>query len=155
MLPVLFQHLASCARNPFPTQLTYCRSFNDDQLPGLDWLQLLVSKTKAPAATHQADSVQVISLAGEPRRYLYGPETAQVRATCFHNTYALETSLADEVTIYISPATVDVTQPVRVLVNGQERYNALVPVDKAFLLRQFRARRDRQQLFTGEVRLQL
>jgi pimeloyl-ACP methyl ester carboxylesterase len=155
VVPALFQHLGSSSRNPFPTLLTYSRSFNDSQFTGLDWVQLVASTTKKPTATHQVDSVRVFNMAGEPTRYRYGEGTGQVRASCFNNTYTLETSLVDEVVLYISPVMVNVGQPIRVIINGQERYNGPVSYSKPFLLEQFQAHMDRQQLFITEVRFKL
>ena len=155
VLPILFQHLSGVSRNPFPTQLTYFRGFNSSEFTGLDWLQLVVSKTETPTAIHQADSIRVFNMAGESTHYRYGEKVGQVRASCFNNTYTLETSLVDEVTLYISPVMVDVSQPVRVIINGQERYNGRVAYAKEFLLQQFQNRMDRQQLFINELRIQL
>lgn len=155
VLPALFQYLSGSSRNPFPTQLTYARGFNSREFTGLDWLQLVVSTTKVPSATHQLDSIQVFNQAGQPSRYRYGEGAGQVRASCFNNTFTLETSLVEEVTLYISPVMVDVSQPVRVIINGQERYNGRIASSKAFLLRQFQDTMDRQQLFVNEVRFKL
>jgi hypothetical protein len=155
VLPALFQHLRSRSRQALPTTLTYSRGFNLRELTGLDWLQLMVSTTKQPTASHQTDSMRVVNMAGEVSRYQVGAAAGQVRATCFNNTYTLETSLADEVTIYISPVMVDLAQPIRVVVNGQERFNGRVAASKAFINQQFQASMDRQQLFINELRIKL
>ena len=78
-----------------------------------------------------------------------------MRATCFNNTYTLETSLVDEVILYVSPVMVDLAQPIRVVVNGQERFNGRVAASKAFINQQFQTRMDRQQLFVNELRIKL
>ena len=155
VLPILFQHLRNSSRQPLPNCLTYSRGFNGQDFTGLDWLQLVASTTKQPAATHQTDSVQVFNMAGEASRYQYGANAAQVRASCFNNTYTLETSLADTVTLYISPAMADLSQPIRVVINGQERFNGRVAASKAFLSQQFLTKMDRQQLFVNELRFTL
>jgi hypothetical protein len=155
VLPPLFQHLSSTSRNPFPTQLTYARGFNSSDLRGLDWLQVVVSTTKKPTTSHQIDSIRVFNMAGEPSRYSYGETTGQVHASCFNNTYTVETSLVDEVTLYISPVMVDLTQPIRVVVNGQERYKGMVAYSKNFLTQQFQTTFDRQQLFVNELKVKL
>lgn len=155
VLPPLFQHVRSTSRNPFPTQLTYARGFNSSDITGLDWLQMRVSTTKKPAATHQTDSIHVFNMAGEPSHYRYGETTGQVRASCFNNTYTLETSLVEEVTLYFSPILVDLTQPIRVIVNGQERYNGMIGYSKNFLAQQFQTVFDRQQLFVNELKIKI
>lgn len=156
VIPLLFAHLQQTSRNPFPTRLTYYRSFNDAKtFPGLDWLQIQVNQARPPRAGHQRDSVQVINLRGEALDYVYGDQSGQVRATCFDNTYTLETSLLDAVTVYISPLMIDVSQPIRVVINGQERYQGKIGYSKSFLLQRFRATHDRQQLFINEVTIKL
>jgi len=156
VLPIIFQHLTENSRNPFPTRLTYFRSFNyDKDFTGLDWLQIQVSKTKAPSATHRVDSIQVTDAKGQVNRYLYGAKSGQIAATCFNNTYTLETSLVDEVTLYISPLMVDISQPVRVVINGQERYSGMVAYSKFFLAQRFQANFDRQQLFVNELKIKI
>jgi len=155
VLPPFFQHLRSTSRNPFPSRLTYARGFNGSDLTGLDWLQVAVSTTKKPAKTHQTDSIWVFNMAGEPSRYRYGEATGQVQASCFNNTYTVETSLVDEVTLYISPVMVDLTQPIHVVVNGQERYSGMVAYSKDFLAQQFQTAFDRQQLFVNELKIKL
>jgi pimeloyl-ACP methyl ester carboxylesterase len=155
VLPNLFRQLRSQSRQPLPTRLVYARGFNLRELTGLDWLQQVVSTTKQPTASHQTDSVRVANMAGEPSRYQVGATAGQVRATCFNNTYTVETSLVDEVVLYLSPVLVDLTQPVRVVINGQERFNGRMVASKEFMLHQFRANMDRQQLFVNELRFKL
>jgi hypothetical protein len=94
-------------------------------------------------------------MAGEPSRYRYGETTGQVHASCFNNTYTVETSLVDEVTLYISPVMVDLTQPIRVVVNGQERYKGMVSCSKNFLAQQFQTTFDRQQIFVNELKIKI
>ena len=155
VLPPLFQHLSTTSRNPFPTQLTYARGFNSSDLTGLDWLQVVVSTTKKPTTTHQTDSIRVFNMASEPSRYRYGETTGQVHASCFNNTYTVETSLVDEITLYISPVMVNLTQPIRVVVNGQERYKGIVVYSKTFLAQQFQTTFDRQQIFVNELKVKI
>jgi hypothetical protein len=156
VLPVLFQHLQESSRNPFPTWVSYFRSFNyDKDFTGVDWLQIQVSKTKTPSAIHRVDSIRVTGINGEVKRSLYGAKSGQITAACFNNTYTIETSLVDEVTLYISPLMVDVSQPVRVVVNGQERYTGRVAYSKTFLAQRFQANSDRQQLFINELKIKL
>jgi len=121
----------------------------------LDWLQIQVSKTKTPSATHRTDSIRVTDMKGKINRALYGAKSGQITASCFNNTYTVETSLVDEVTLYISPLMVDVSQPVRVVINGQERYAGMVAYSKAFLTQRFQANFDRQQLFVNELKIKI
>ncbi|OGX82191.1 hypothetical protein BEN49_14295 [Hymenobacter coccineus] len=155
VLPALFAHLTVVSRNPFPTRVTYAKGYNSSDLPGLDWVQCRMSSTKAPAATHQVDSIRVVNMVGEASRYRNGEKDGQVRATCFNNTYTVETSLVDELTLYISPVMVDLTQPIRVVVNGQQRYQGVVTYSKNFLGQRFAANFDRQQLFINELIIKL
>ena len=156
VLPLLFDHMNQVSRNPFPTRLTYYRGFNDAKsFTGLDWLQIQVNKNKTPNIGHRSDSVQAVNMRGESLRYVYGDKSGQIRASCFDNTYTLETSLIDEVTLYISPLMVNVSQPIRVIVNGQERYRGKIICSKPFLLQRFGATYDRQQLFINELTIKL
>ena len=94
-------------------------------------------------------------MASEPSRYRYGETTGQVHASCFNNTYTVETSLVDEITLYISPVMVNLTQPIRVVVNGQERYKGIVVYSKTFLAQQFQTTFDRQQIFVNELKVKI
>jgi hypothetical protein len=50
---------------------------------------------------------------------------------------------------------VDLTQPIRVVVNGQERYQGIVVYSKNFLAQQFQTTFDRQQLFVNELKVKI
>lgn len=151
ILPTLFDHMNVTSRNPLQTKLVYHRSYNDKDFKGIDWLQINVNTDKAATQFHKTDTIQTFWGSGEEYNYRYGKKTGQITANCFSNTYNIESSMIDEVTIYISPLMINTELPVKVIVNGKELFNQKVNYDKKFMTQRFMENFDRKQIFINQI----
>ena len=152
ILPILFSNLKTVNRNPLPNKIEYNRAFNDDKdFKGIDWIQVKVNTTKNPNEFHKTDSIETFWANGESYNYRYGLKVGQLKAHCFDNTYFLTTSLLDEVTIYVSPLMVNIELPIKVIVNGKEKFNSKVEFSKEFMTKRFIDNFDRQQIFINKI----
>ncbi len=90
-------------------------------------------------------------------RLYYGElqQSAAVSARYNHNMFEIETSDVKGVEIFISPAMVNMNDPVIVNVNGKELFNAKVAPDKNFLINQFLQHYDRQALWIASIKLEV
>lgn len=152
ILPVMFGHMQTVVRHPHPPTITYHRGFNDTaSFSGIDWLQFTANTNLPPTPFHFTDSVHTFRSNGEPNDYLYGEKTGQVKARYFNNCFTIETSMVSEVEIYISPLMVNMQLPVKVIVNGSERFNERVSYAKDFMAGNFMKTFDRQQVWVNKI----
>ena len=110
-----------------------------------------VNTNRPPSLYHQTDSVVTFSADGEERRYLYGEKTGQVHAVYLNNTFTINTSQVDTVTIYLSPAMVNLQLPVTVIINGKQVYHAVTGIDRSFMIDRFMEYFDREQLWVNKL----
>ncbi len=156
VLPILFDHMQTVSRNPLPNSLVYHRAFNDSSsFPGIDWLQIKVNTSKPPEAFHFTDSVRTYRSNGEENNYLYGEKTGQAKARYFNNCFTIEASQVNSIEIYISPLMVNMDLPVKLIVNGKERFNSRVPFSKDFMTNTFLTYFDRQQVWVNKIAIEL
>lgn len=71
------------------------------------------------------------------------------------NVVEVDARYVGDFTLLLSPAEFDFSQPVRVTVNGQERFNGMVEQSAETLLQWVAEDRDRSMLFTAELRISL
>lgn len=155
ILPILFSHLNTISRNPLKSRLEYNRGYDYEDFKGVDWLQIKVNTDKAASQFHRTDTIQTFWGGGEEHNYRYGEKTGQIRAYCFDNTYNVETSMINEVTIYISPLMINTDLPVKVIINGKELFNQKISFDKIFMTQRFMENFDRKQIFINEIVLKV
>lgn len=77
--------------------------------------------------------------------------TAKVDATRKGNTITLTAANCTQVAVYVSDEFLDLDQPVTVIVNGAEKFNALVPRSAEFLAKHIAKSDDRGRFFSGEI----
>jgi len=151
VLPWVFTHMQTKTRNPFPASLTYVSQENYKDFHGIDWLQIKVDTKKNPEPWHRTDSVETFGTDGTERNYRYGNKIGQAKAGYFDNTFTLTTSQVTEVTVYISPLMVDLSQPVRIVVNGKELFSGKVDYSKELMAERFQQFFDRQQVWVNKI----
>lgn len=151
VLPVMFEHMNITSRNPLPNKISYDKTYNHKDFTGADWLQTSVNTKMAPTPYNFTDTVKTYSLDGQEDVYEYGKNTGQVRAAYFNNTFKLTTSQIDTVIIYISPITVDLSLPVKVIINGKTVFNEKVTASKSFMIDSFLKSFDRAQIFVNQI----
>ncbi|GAB3915596.1 hypothetical protein [Larkinella terrae] len=156
----LFADMLTRKRNPFQKQLYWeCDNLRHNRC---DWLEINTLDTlSAPAEWHQAVNFQVTGW-----RDVYSPATVKdstsqafvfprksgaVSATYSQNQFILKTSRAGSVTIYISPEMVDLSRPVKVIINNKTVFNARINMDKAFMLSEFDREADHQAVWVNRL----
>jgi hypothetical protein len=155
LLPLLFEHMEATRRKPLPDKIVYERSFNDEDIHGLDWIQIETDTKRKPMPGHFSDTVNTYTLEGEPITAIYGHNTGQVKAEYFDNTFTLSTSQIYTVTIYISPLMVNLNLPVKVIINGKVVFEEKVNASKAFMINRFINTFDRASVFVNQITVQV
>ncbi|MEL7118405.1 MAG: hypothetical protein AAFO07_03160 [Bacteroidota bacterium] len=155
VLPRIFKHISKTERNPFPRKIIYHSPGNYKEFTGLDWLQCKTKEKGLPASFHYEDSISVYNSEGNLKKRLYGQELPQIEASYKANTFKINASLIEEITIYISPQMVDLNRPIKVEVNGKELFNQTLDYDKDFIYKDFINRFDKAQLWVNSIVLRL
>lgn len=151
VLPLMFADMKRRLRNPFPTNILYDKTYNDEQFTGIDWIQMNINTKRLPSPWHKTDSVFTLGGEGDTRTYLYGPQTGQLQAVYLNNTFTITTSQVDTVTIYLSPVMVNMQQPVTVVINGKQVYNSLPQYNRKWMVYSFMQHFDREQLWVNKL----
>ncbi|MHC5021135.1 MAG: alpha/beta fold hydrolase [Planctomycetota bacterium] len=77
--------------------------------------------------------------------------TAKVDATRKGNTITITSHNCAQVAVYVSDEFLDLDKPVKVIVNGTEKFNAVVPRSAEFLANHIAKTDDRGRFFSGEI----
>ncbi|MBU1050232.1 hypothetical protein KKG90_09450, partial [Candidatus Bipolaricaulota bacterium] len=79
--------------------------------------------------------------------------TAAIRAQASGNTISIETQRVARLRIFVSNSQFDLSQPIRVTLNGEEHFNAVVSQDVRFMLEQWTRDRDHSLVYEGFIEL--
>ncbi len=90
-----------------------------------------------------------------PMIYRRDIPTAAVRAQVSGNVIRLETQRVDALRIFVSRVAFDLSQPICVIVNGQEMFHAKVLPNLAFMLDQWSRDRDREIVYEGVIEISI
>lgn len=82
-------------------------------------------------------------------------EPAVITASRTENTFRVNTSGVDQFTLLLSPSEIDFSVPVRVSVNGEERFAGEVAESSEVLIKWAQRDMDRAMLFTAELTVDL
>ena len=161
---LMFADMAHRPRNPFAHDLYWeC----DDITHGrCDWLSIDRLDTLATAApwqtrinftaTHWVNNMDTSKVSDTVVQAFSFPRlSGAVKVHYASNRFDLTTSRVGAVTLFISPAMVDMSQPVTVWVNGRQVYRRLVGYDQAFMLQTFRATFDRKAVWVNRIQIDL
>ncbi|QXV65405.1 hypothetical protein INP83_20425 [Mucilaginibacter sp. 21P] len=78
-------------------------------------------------------------------------KSAVVKASYTNNVFTLQTSCAAEVALKISPKMVDLTKPIKVIINGKEVYHKAVAADKIYIVNNFKSNFDRDAIWVNQL----
>jgi len=78
-----------------------------------------------------------------------------VRARYFGNQFEIETSRLNEIAILIHPDMVNLENPVIININGIEKFNQKVSIDREFMIDNFMKNRDRKALWVKKISFQI
>lgn len=156
-LDALVERVMGVSRAPMPTRVVW-------QGPGagfgrVEWLR--AGKTRPEGAGESWHPVATLRLpAGSPEEpktdeFTYGEKWGAVRARLVGNRLTAEVSRLQEVRFLLSPELIDFAAPVVVTVNGVERANAVMPMNKDVMWREFSTNADRRRVWVAEVVVEL
>ena len=152
ILPDMFNQMMNSNRNPFPNSIIYHKDFDFNELNGVDWLHIVKTNPKRePEKWHYSSEVKIKRTENEVDTFVYGEKTSQIIANYFNNTFTLKSSLIDEFEIYISPIMVDINRSVKIIVNDKEVYNKKISYNKSFMIKNFKERFDRKQVWINKI----
>lgn len=93
-----------------------------------------------------------------PLHYLLMPirqPTGALKANYMANTFKVKSSQVAEFTVFIHPDMIQLDQPVRIIVDGVETFNAHVKPDIDFMIRNYLEHRDRALLYVNYITVKL
>lgn len=156
----LFADMLTKKRDPFQNQLYWeC----DDLKHGrCDWLAINALDTlSAPADWHQPLNFQVsgwrnvydpaVVKDSTSQAFVFPRKSGAVSASYRQNQFILKTSRVGSVTIYLSPEMVDLTRPIKVVVNNKTVFNAKVNMDKELMLNGYTKEADHQAVWVNRL----
>ncbi|AXY73508.1 hypothetical protein D3H65_05740 [Paraflavitalea soli] len=152
VLPLIFRNMQTASR-PFPNnKITWFTGSNF--LSRCDWLQVQIDTLRKTSKEHFSDTLRSFDMDGTKKVAIeYGNDLSQTTATFCSNTFTIDTYKTDSITIYISLMMVDLSQPVKVIINGREVYHQKTSIDRAFMVKQFLHYFDRTMLWVNKISL--
>jgi predicted esterase len=82
-------------------------------------------------------------------------KSGQIRAHFIANTFHVEASRIKSFSIYVHPEMVQLSQPLKIIVNGKEVFNKKVIMDLDFLLKNYSKHKDKSLLYVCKVDIDL
>jgi hypothetical protein len=144
-------------RDPLPAKLTW-ESVGDTRSNRAHWLvidRLNASRDGAPLPDLGEIVLGELEQPASPKMFVQTTHFARVDVARTGNTVEATTRGAAEFTLLVSPDAFDLTQPVRVLANGREVFNARIEPSVATLMKWAARDNDRTMLFVAELHIKL
>lgn len=144
--------LRSVRRKPFKKNVYWQTSSENT---GCDWIKITKAASGGSAAAWSKplnfkiyDKVQKSYF----NQLLYdeAPHSA-VEANFNQNTFNVRCSMVKEAELFISKDMADLLKPITVIVNDKVVFNGIVPIDKAFMISNFRRYRDKTALWVNRI----
>ncbi|MBA5791946.1 hypothetical protein H1R17_03455 [Flavobacterium sp. xlx-214] len=163
---ILFNDLMSRKRNSFPKTITW--EFDDDNYGNIDWiseakLDTLSSKTswhkelnfKIDKWLSYNENDSLITQVVDKKAFDFPRKSGKIKAEYNQNVFRIETSCIKSFAINISPEMINLNKKVMVYVNGILLFDSKVVYNKDFMLHNFEATKDRQQIWVNCIELKL
>lgn len=83
--------------------------------------------------------------------FAFPRQSGAVEGRYASNRFELHTSRVGKLSVYLSPEMINFKQPLQVIINGKQVYNAPVQYDRVFLLTQYEKEMDRQALWVNRL----
>ena len=87
--------------------------------------------------------------------FILNRPSGAVKAKYFGNQFEIETSRIKEIAILIHPDMVNLENPVIININGKERFNQKVSINRKFMIDNFRKNRDRKAIWIKKLSFQI
>lgn len=152
VLPLIFENMQTVSRHFPNNKITWFTGSNF--LSRCDWLQVHIDTLRKDAQAHFSDTLRSFDMDGTKKIAIeYGNDLSQTTATYSSNTFTIDTYKTDSITLYISLMMVDLSQPVKVIINGKEVYHQKMGIDRTFMVEQFLHYFDRTLLWVNKISL--
>ncbi|WP_281754744.1 hypothetical protein [Neptunitalea chrysea] len=158
----VFQDVLAHERNPYNDTIYW--ECDDVKNGKVDWLAITKLDTLSKRASwhkkidfgiHKwyyitdADTLAVKEV--DKRAFDFPRKSGAVKAVFNNNTFYLETSCVNQVTVYVSPEMVEMDKPIHVYVNGVLRKTIMPAYDKAFIQENFEMYHDRKAIWVQKI----
>jgi predicted esterase len=154
-LPATYAWMKKTERDPFPKKIYW--EMSDTSNNRCDWLKITAIDTSLRKARwHTELNTGLYSAIADI--FLNDPyyrlnKSGAVNATYKKNKFTITTSRIRQVEIFISPAMINLDEPVTVTVNGKTYFEGKIGVSKRFLLDQFSQDFDKKAIWINSIRL--
>lgn len=78
-------------------------------------------------------------------------KSGKINAHFIANTFHIQASRISSFSIYIHPAMVQLSQPIKIIVNGKEVYNKKIEMDVEFLINNYNINKDKALLYVNKI----
>src|SRR5690606_6684400 len=163
---ILFNDLLSTKRNPFPKTINW--EFDDENYGSIDWisnikLDTLSTKTnwhkelnfKIDKWLNYDDNDSLVAQTVDKNAFDFPRKSGKIKAEYNQNVFRIETSCIESFSINISPEMVNLNKKILVYVNGNLYFENKITYDKTFMLHNFEATKDRQQVWVNRIKIKL
>jgi hypothetical protein len=158
---LLFADLMKRKRNSFQNQLYW--ECDNIKYGRCDWLSIdKLDTATAPSPWHTNLDFSILKWKLQRGKqleerdtllpaYRFYKKSGAVKARYHNNVFEFSSSRVGSLSVYISPQMVDMKKPVKIIVNGIEKYNGRVSYRKDILWKEFSLTMDRKTLFVDRV----
>lgn len=146
VIPDIFGQLKNLKRDTFRDDIQIEGSKGD--VLRCDWLEITDIDTSMPAQPWQ-EEISFLgkpSKDGTPKKYICNEFNGMVKGHWAGNELIIEASRVKGIRLYLHPKRLDFSKPLRVVINGEEKYNQVVKQEGAQVLREFMLSMDRKNL---------
>ena len=163
---ILFEDLSNRKRNPFPKTLQW--EFDDNAHGTIDWLNTIKLDTvKTTKLSHKPinlkitkwlkldDNDNAVVIDVNKKAFDFPRQSGRIVANYQDNVFTITTSKIASFNIYISPEMVDLSIPVKVIVNNVLVFEKIIGYDEAFMIDQWNTNMDRSQLWVNNINIPL
>ena len=163
---ILFEDLIKRKRNPFSKTLQW--EFDDNAHGTIDWLNTIKLDTIKTTKVSQKptnfkitkwlkldDNDNAIAFDVNQNAFDFPRQSAKINAKFTDNVFDINTEKVKSFNIYISPEMVDLSKPVKVIVNNVLVFEKIISYDDAFMIDQWNANMDRSQLWVNNINITL
>ena len=163
---ILFEDLSNRKRNPFPKTLQW--EFDDNAHGTIDWLNTIKLDTvKTTKMSHKPinfkitkwlkldDNDNAVAIDVDKKAFDFPRQSGRIVANYQDNVFTITTSKIASFNVYISPEMVDLSKPVKVIVNNVLVFEKIIGYDEAFMIDQWNTTMDRSQLWVNYINITL
>lgn len=151
----VFDSLLTNTRNPTPHKILW----ETDNIKNgrYYWLAINELDTAAtPAPWHTPLNPQVVNKDGKQGKIIFAKhKSGAFTASVVNNKINISTSCVKELTLYLTAGLVDIRKPVVVNINGVQKFQGIIKLDKNIMLSEFLKTKDRSMVLLNKFTFRL